>query len=61
MGFLFYFLGTSFVSMLLTTLLMNGKPTEYFRKTMDVWTSDVVGGLSSYILTWTLFYGIVRV
>src|SRR5436305_2038911 len=43
MGFLFYFLGTSFVSMLLTTLLMNGKPTEYFRKTMDVWTSDVVG------------------
>lgn len=25
-----------------------------------LWTEDVVGGLSSFVLTWTLFYGLVR-
>ena len=26
-----------------------------------LWTEDVVTGLSSFVLTWTLFYGLVRV
>ena len=25
-----------------------------------IWTADVVGGMSGYVLTWTLFYGLVR-
>ncbi|KAI9825769.1 MAG: hypothetical protein M1826_006871 [Phylliscum demangeonii] len=26
----------------------------------QLWTEEVVGGLSSFVLTWTLFYGLVR-
>jgi hypothetical protein len=26
----------------------------------QLWTEGVMGGLSSYVLTWTLFYGLVR-
>ncbi|KAI9794201.1 MAG: hypothetical protein M1816_006126 [Peltula sp. TS41687] len=25
-----------------------------------LWTEEVLGGLSSFVLTWTLFYGLVR-
>lgn len=25
-----------------------------------IWTRDVTGGLMSYVLTWTLFYGLLR-
>ncbi len=28
--------------------------------TWRLWTEEVIGGLSSFVLTWTLFYGLVR-
>ncbi|KAI4085915.1 MAG: hypothetical protein LQ344_008010 [Seirophora lacunosa] len=74
-GFLFYILGTLFVSLLVhgRVLLAEGARTEgrkggggagrYFQSpARDLWFGEgVVGGLSSFVMTWTLFYGLVRV
>ncbi|GAP83585.2 putative duf786 family protein [Rosellinia necatrix] len=69
-GFLFYLILT-----LLTTALFYGirvAPTSlktghtmfdtsrYFRSQYEFWTGGLFGGLAGYILTWTLFYGLVR-
>ena len=60
-GFVFYFLGTLFVSELVTRVLAAGKPERFFE---NVWSElalkDVFGGLMSFVLTWTLFFGLVR-
>jgi hypothetical protein len=34
--------------------------SRYFRGAVDFWTSGLFGGLAGFILTWTLFYGLVR-
>ncbi|KAK0746126.1 Rab5-interacting protein-domain-containing protein [Schizothecium vesticola] len=34
--------------------------SRYFRTTLEFWTGGVLSGLAGYILTWTLFFGIVR-
>ncbi|RKF57007.1 ER membrane protein complex subunit 6 [Erysiphe neolycopersici] len=34
--------------------------TTYFRSSRELWIDGLVDGLSSYILTWTLFYGLIR-
>ncbi|KAH9879241.1 hypothetical protein J1614_002680 [Plenodomus biglobosus] len=58
-GFIFYLLGSLFVSALLFSLKTNGKPGAYFYKPFgDMWLGDVFGGLSGFVLTWTLFYGL---
>ena len=60
-GFFFYFLGTIFISQLISSLLANGEPDRYFESRWNgLWGKDVFGGLSSFVLTWTLFYGLVR-
>lgn len=60
-GFVFYFLGTFLVSILLFFLGAEGKPSQYFHRPLgDLWGGEVFGGLSSFVLTWTLFYGLVR-
>ncbi|KOS20746.1 ER membrane protein complex subunit 6 [Escovopsis weberi] len=33
---------------------------RYFNSALDLWTSGIFSGLSGFILTWTLFYGMVR-
>ena len=33
---------------------------RYFRGSMEFWTGGLVEGLSGFVLTWTLFYGLVR-
>lgn len=33
---------------------------RYFHGAMDFWTGGILGGLSGFILMWTLFYGLVR-
>jgi hypothetical protein len=39
----------------------DGKPGDYFYRPFgDMWGGEVLGSLSSYVLTWTLFYGLVR-
>ncbi|EFQ26376.1 hypothetical protein CGRA01v4_05501 [Colletotrichum graminicola] len=69
-GFLFYFL-FSFLTVALFYIFRiapestsAGLPfldtSRYFKGPLDVWTSGLFGGLPGFILTWTLFYGIVR-
>ncbi|KAI9828770.1 MAG: hypothetical protein M1832_001875 [Thelocarpon impressellum] len=57
-GFAFYLLGTTFVSALVWALLGRGPGLE--GQTRGIWTAEVLGGLSGYVLTWTLFFGLVR-
>lgn len=35
--------------------------SKVFRSTMDVWFDGVVGGLFTFILSWTLLYGMVHI
>ncbi|QIW95868.1 hypothetical protein AMS68_001386 [Peltaster fructicola] len=60
-GFLFYFAGTALVSVLLFALKTQSDPSTYFfRPTSDLWIGDLFGGLMSFVLTWTLFYGLCK-
>ncbi|WYZ34823.1 hypothetical protein EsH8_I_001099 [Colletotrichum jinshuiense] len=69
-GFLFYII-LSFVTVFLTYILRiapestsAGLPflstSRYFKGPLEFWTSGLTGGLPGFILTWTLFYGLVR-
>ncbi|KAJ5038788.1 uncharacterized protein L3040_006467 [Drepanopeziza brunnea f. sp. 'multigermtubi'] len=33
---------------------------RYFRGSLELWTGGLIEGLSGFVLTWTLFYGLVR-
>ncbi|KAI0539239.1 Rab5-interacting protein-domain-containing protein [Xylaria digitata] len=69
-GFLFYFVFTILTTVLFYTIRV--APTSlkaghtmidtsrYFRSSYEFWTGGLFGGLAGYILTWTLFYGLVR-
>ncbi|KAK7228413.1 hypothetical protein V2G26_000583 [Clonostachys chloroleuca] len=35
--------------------------TRFFNGALDLWTGGLFSGLSGFVLTWTLFYGLVRV
>ncbi|OCL08842.1 hypothetical protein AOQ84DRAFT_317767 [Glonium stellatum] len=60
-GFIFYLVGTLVVSALILAFRAEGKPSAYFHRPVgDLWGGDVFSGLSSFVLTWTLFYGLVR-
>ncbi|KAK3675684.1 hypothetical protein LTR78_004325 [Recurvomyces mirabilis] len=60
-GFIFYFLGTATVSMLIYALKAESKPESYFFQPLgDLWAGDLFGGLMSFVLTWTLFYGLCK-
>ncbi|KAF1951925.1 hypothetical protein CC80DRAFT_495803 [Byssothecium circinans] len=60
-GFIFYLVGTLIVSALMFVVRTDGKPGVYFYRPFgDLWGGEVFGGLSGYVLTWTLFYGLVR-
>ncbi|EON62068.1 hypothetical protein W97_01287 [Coniosporium apollinis CBS 100218] len=60
-GFIFYLLGTLVVSVLILLLRAEGKPKAYFYSPVqNLLLGEVFGGLSSFVLTWTLFYGLVR-
>ena len=60
-GFIFYFIGTAIVSFLIQQLKAEGSPKDFFfRPLSDIWTGDMFGGLMSFVLTWTLFYGLCK-
>ncbi|THX81849.1 proliferating cell nuclear antigen [Aureobasidium pullulans] len=58
-GFLFYALGSLVVSLLIFSLRANVQAKSYFHSPIaDLWIGDLFGGLMSFVLTWTLFYGL---
>ena len=69
-GFLFYIVATLSTCFLFYALrvaptsIPAGKApldtSRYFRGAFEFWTSGLTGGLAGFILTWTLFYGLVR-
>ncbi|KAG0055872.1 ER membrane complex subunit 6 [Gryganskiella cystojenkinii] len=60
-GFIFYFLGSAFLSLLIFLVKAKANPAPYFRQPTDVFTEGILGGMLSYILFWTLLYGIIHV
>ncbi|KAH8891041.1 hypothetical protein GQ53DRAFT_747293 [Thozetella sp. PMI_491] len=69
-GFLFYVVFTMLTSVLFYALhvaptsIASGKgaldTSRYFRGPYELWTGGLFNGLAGFILTWTLFYGLVR-
>ncbi|KAK4681830.1 hypothetical protein QC764_110950 [Podospora pseudoanserina] len=43
-----------------STTSKGGVLSRYFRSPLDFWTAGLTNGLAGFILTWTLFYGLVR-
>ncbi|GAB7351491.1 hypothetical protein MBLNU459_g2140t3 [Dothideomycetes sp. NU459] len=60
-GFLFYAVGSLVVSLLIFALRADANPKGFFHSPMsELWMGDLFGGLMSFVLTWTLFFGLVR-
>lgn len=60
-GFIFYFIGTAVVSALIFALKADNRPKAFFFNPVgDLWAGDMFGGLMSFVLTWTLFYGLCK-
>lgn len=71
-GFLFYLALAALVTILTYLLRVlpsssssaAGQPlfstARFFRRPYDFWVGNVFNGLPGFVLTWTLFYGIVR-
>lgn len=60
-GFAFYLFGTLLTSGLIYILRADGKPESYFyRPGSEMWMGALFEGLSSFVLTWTLVFGLVR-
>ena len=60
-GFIFYFIGTAIVSYFIYGLKAESKASAYFFNPIgDLWAGDMFGGLMSFVLTWTLFYGLCK-
>lgn len=71
-GFLFYLFFTLLTSTLVYAfrvrpgIIQEGKSQgasgiqRYFNGSLELWTGGLVEGLSGFVLTWTLFYGLVR-
>lgn len=60
-GFIFYFIATAVVTVLIFVLKAEQKPEKFFFQVVsDLWVGDLFGGLMSFVLTWTLFYGLCK-
>jgi len=69
-GFLFYIICSVLTTLLFyvvrvaPTSIPAGKgaldTSRYFRSAYEYWTGGLMNGLAGFILTWTLFYGLVR-
>jgi len=66
-GFLFYFIFSFLTSFLV--YLFRVRPavvkagekdfSRFFKSDIELWTGGLLEGLSGFVLTWTLFYGLV--
>jgi hypothetical protein len=67
-GFIFYLIFSLLTSALVYAFRVrpglvqdgNGGVDRYFGGSMELWTGGLLEGLSGFVLTWTLFYGLVR-
>ncbi|KAK5987699.1 ER membrane protein complex subunit 6 [Cladobotryum mycophilum] len=69
-GFLLYLVFSLITSILFYTIqiapdsLKEGRSLfdsgRFYHSAFDLWTGGIFSGLSGFILTWTLFYGLVR-
>lgn len=69
-GFLFYFGFAALITVLFYVLriapsssaagLAPLSTSHFFRSPVDFWVGGAFNGLPGYVLTWTLFYGMVR-
>ena len=60
-GFLFFIIGTIVVQVLVLVLRAEGKQEKFFHSPISqFWIGDVLSALMSFVLTWTLFYGLVK-
>ncbi|KAL2154303.1 hypothetical protein VTH82DRAFT_2979 [Thermothelomyces myriococcoides] len=69
-GFVFYLVFSLLTAVLFYALrvaptsLAAGKPpldtSRYFRGQYEFWAGGLTNGLAGFVLTWTLFYGLVR-
>jgi len=67
-GFLFYLLFSLITSGLVYAIRVrpaliqdaDADMKRFFRGSLELWTGGLVEGLSGFVLTWTLFYGLVR-
>jgi phosphatidylglycerophosphatase A len=61
-GFVFYAVTSLIFSLLLYTVKAHGNADKYFRQgAKEVVWDGVLGGMLSYVLFWTLLYGIVHI
>ncbi|KAJ3009374.1 ER membrane complex subunit 6 [Thoreauomyces humboldtii] len=59
-GFLFYLVASTLLSSLLF-LRTGGKPSKFFATPDALWVAEVSGNAFSFMLFWTLAYGLVHV
>ena len=59
-GFGFYFLISTLLSLSIYILTL-GSPTLYFTAPQQLWIQDVFSNLFSYVLFWTLAFGMLHV
>ncbi|KAF4123341.1 Rab5-interacting protein (Rab5ip) [Geosmithia morbida] len=70
-GFLLYLVLSVVTTLLVYAIrvapdsLANGRPVfstdRFFRNAVQFWSGGLASGVSGFVLTWTLFYGLVRV
>ncbi len=60
-GFSFYFGVSFFLSLCLWFISVQTESQKYFLSSFQIWFQDVLSNLFSYVLFWTLAYGIVHV
>ncbi|KAG0238100.1 ER membrane complex subunit 6 [Actinomortierella wolfii] len=60
-GFIFYLVGSIFMSLLIFMLKAKFQPGLYFRNPWDCFTDGIFGTMLSFILFWTLVHGIIHV
>lgn len=59
-GFIYYIGLSAAVSALIHFWVAKSRPQDFFlNKRSDVWVEGILGGVSSFVLTWTLFYNLV--
>ncbi|CAH1258523.1 ER membrane protein complex subunit 6-like [Branchiostoma lanceolatum] len=59
-GFIFYFVASLLMSLLLI-LKAGSSWGRYFKSRWRIFTSGLMGGLFTYVLSWTFVYGMVHV